>query len=87
MPGEGPPDREHLLLAAREQAAAAVAKLCERREVAVGGVCVEPLPPIAEAQVLGHREAEEEAAAFGDVGDAEACASARLTCSGRGPRS
>ena len=45
--GERPPDREHLLLAAGEEAAAPVAKLGERREVPVGHVRVEPLAAIA----------------------------------------
>ncbi len=43
MPGERPPDGQHLLLAAGEQAAAPVAQLGQRGEVPVRGVCVEPL--------------------------------------------
>ena len=41
-------------------------------EVAVRGLGVEPLAPVPEAQVLGHGQAEEQAAALGHVGDAEA---------------
>ena len=69
--GERPPDGEHLLLAAGEQAAAAVAKLGQRGEVPVGDVRVEPLAAIAEAEVLGDGEPEEQAAVLRDVCDAE----------------
>ena len=87
-PGERPPDGEHLLLAAGEQAAAPVAQLGQRREVAVGGVGVQPLAAVAEAEVLGHGEPEEQAAVSRDVRDAEPCPRARLDRgSGRRPRS
>ena len=59
MTGQGARDGEHLLLAAREQAAAAVAQLGERREVAVGRVGVEPLA-VPQPEVLGDAEPEEE---------------------------
>ena len=39
------PEREHLLLAAGQQADAAILELGERREVLVGDLGVEPLAP------------------------------------------
>ena len=67
-------DGEHLLLATGQEAAAPVAKLGQRGEVPVRDVRVEPLPAVAEAQVLCHREPEEQAACLGNVCDAEPCA-------------
>ena len=79
MAGKRPPDREHLLLAAGEEAAAPVTKLRERREVSVRHVRVEALTAIAEAEVLGDGEAEEQAAVLRDVRDAELCAALGCT--------
>ena len=78
MPRERPPDGEHLLLAAGEEAAAPVAQLGQRGEVPVRHVRVEALAAIAEAEVLGDREPEEQAAVLRDVRDAELRARARL---------
>ena len=74
--GQGPRDREHLLLATRQQPAAAVLQLGQRREVAVGGVAVEVLAAVAEAEVLGDGQPEEDPARLGHVGDAHARAPA-----------
>ena len=70
--GQRPPEREHLLLAARQQAGAAFGDRGERREVVVGDVGVEALAAVAETEVLGDGEAEEHAPTLGHVGDAEA---------------
>ena len=78
-PRERPPDGEHLLLAAGEEAAAPVAKLGQRGEVPVRHIGVEALAAVAEAEVLGDGEPEEEAAVLRDVRDAELRARARLT--------
>jgi hypothetical protein len=71
-PQQRPRDREHLLLAAGQQARRAVLELRERREVPVARLGVEPLALRAELEVLGDREAEEDPAALGHVGHAEA---------------
>ena len=71
------PTAEHLLLAAGEQAAAPVAQLGQRGEVPVRGVCVEPLAPVAETQVLRDREPEEQAARLRYVRDPESSTRAR----------
>ena len=71
LAGQRPPEREHLLLASRQQPGATIGELGERREVVVGDVGVEPLARVAEPEVLGDGEAEEDAASLGHVGDAE----------------
>ena len=74
---ERPCDREHLLLAAREQPGAPALQLSQLREVLVPGGFVELLPARADAEVLGHGQPEEEAAALRHMRDAESRAAAR----------
>jgi hypothetical protein len=66
---EGAPDGEHLLLAPGEQADAPRAQRRQGREVLVGALGVQALAAVAEAEVLGDGEAEEQPAALGDVRD------------------
>ena len=79
MAGKRPSDREHLLLSAREQAGATVAQRLQLREVLVRERCVELLSPVAEAEVLGDGEAEEDPPPLGHVRDSTAGAGARAT--------
>ena len=74
-------DREHLLLAARQEADAPALQLPQRREVLVREGLVELLAAMGEAEVLGDGQAEEEPAALRDVGDAEPCPRARRRAS------
>ena len=69
--GEPARDREHLLLAAREEPDAPCAQLSELREVLVRRVLVRPLAAVSEPEVLGDGQAVEEPAALGDVHDPE----------------
>ncbi len=79
--GERPTEREHLLLAAGEEAAAPVAEVGERGEVPVRRLRVEVLAAVPEAEVLGDGQPEEQAAVLGNVRDAELRARARLHAS------
>ena len=73
---QGASDRQHLLLAAGQRAGLLSPPLCQNRKIAVhqlhffvrpagGGVAADP-------EVFLHRQADEGAAAFRHVGDAEA---------------
>ena len=77
MAGERAADGEHLLLAAREQAGATVRAARPASGSTVGELLVELLAPVAEAEVLGDRQAEEDAPPLGHVRDAVASAGAR----------
>ena len=79
LAGERAGDGEHLLLPARQQPGAPRPDVRERREVPVRDLGVEALSPVAEPEVLGHGQAEEEPATFRHVGDPEAGAAARRT--------
>ena len=70
-------DREHLLLAAREEPDAPPLELLQLREVLVRERDVELLAAVGDAEVLGNGHAEEEAAPFRHVRDAEPRAGAR----------
>ena len=86
MPGERPPDREHLLLTAGEQAAAPVASSASAGKYRYATSASSRSRAVAETQVLGDREPEEQAARLRDVRDAEPCPRARLTrAAGRCP--
>ena len=77
MAGESPGDGEHLLLAAQGGARAPRPDVAQRREVPVGHLGVELLASVAETEVLGDGEAEEQPAALRYVDDSEAGPAAR----------
>src|SRR4051812_4004040 len=76
---ESTSQREHLLLTTGQQADASIGQLDQRREVLVSDFRVEPFGAVAETEVLGDGEAEEDATALGHVGDAELGARRRRT--------
>src|ERR1019366_9078993 len=71
LPRQGAGDREHLLLSAGEKASAAILQAAQSRKVLEYPFYIGALDAQTQAEVLGHRESEEDAAAFGDVRDAE----------------
>src|SRR5690242_18739137 len=77
LAGEGAGDREHLLLAAREQPGPPPAQVAKEREVAEGDLFVQTLTAVGETEVLRDGETEEDAAPLGNVRDAETGSGAR----------
>jgi hypothetical protein len=71
LAGEGPGNREHLLLAARHEAGLAVLERAQRREVVERGVQVRRVLLAVKPEVLGHGQPEEQAAVGRHVRDAE----------------
>lgn len=71
LAGEGPSEREHLLLAARQQTGTAIEQLGQLGEVIQGGVSIELLTAVPETEVLGDRQAEEDTPALGHVRDSQ----------------
>src|SRR6185437_9354502 len=70
-------DREHLLLAAREETGSPPAQIAKEREVPERDLLVQTLAAVGQPEVLRDREAEEDAAPFGNVGDPETGSSTR----------
>ena len=75
--GEGAGDSEHLLLPSGQQPGATPGEIPEGGKVAVGDVGVEALAAVAESEMLGDGEPEEQTATFRHVGDPETGARAR----------
>jgi hypothetical protein len=78
LAGQGAGDREHLLLAAREQPRLPLLQLPQRRKMRERGVHLRRSTRAVEAEVLGHGQPEEDAAIVRDVRDAEERAGRRV---------